>query len=204
MLGQKDTHIIIAILVGAVIIGGFVFAGLTQMPTPQIITIKNTSAAVENSIDTKEALPPPPPPAQSTRQCGADSNTVITKVIDGDTVIVEGGFHVRLLGIDADEKNYPCYNAAKNRLEELILDKQVKLEKDITDIDQYGRCLRTIFVGGNNVDVQLVQEGLAVARFYAPDVKYKAEITVAEKQAIAGNIGCKWSYHNANMQMKSQ
>jgi endonuclease YncB( thermonuclease family) len=117
---------------------------------------------------------------------------VVTKVIDGDTIVVEGGWHVRLIGIDADEKGYPCYEQAKKRLENLILEKQIKLEKDQTDLDQYDRCLRYVFLNGINIDVQLVLEGLAVARFY-DDVKYKAEISSAEKQAIAGKIGCKWA-----------
>ena len=125
--------------------------------------------------------------------CGAAENTIVTKVIDGDTVVVEGGYHVRLLGIDADEKGYPCYDQAKTRLEDLILAKQVALEKDKTDVDQYGRCLRYIFVNGKNVDVQLVGEGLAVARFYQPNVKYRSEIAEAEKQAQQNKVGCKWS-----------
>ena len=94
--------------------------------------------------------------------------------------------------MDADEKGYACYEPAKIRLEELILGKQVLLQKDKTDLDQYGRCLRYIFIGNTNIDVQLVKEGLAIARFYEPDVKYKTEITAAEKEAKAGKLGCKW------------
>lgn len=104
-----------------------------------------------------------------------------------------GGYHVRLLGMDADEKDYPCYSPAKTRLEGLVLNKQVKLEKDQTDLDQYSRCLRYIFIGNTNVDVQLVKEGLAVARFYEPDVKYKTDIAQAEQQAISSKTGCKWA-----------
>jgi len=95
--------------------------------------------------------------------------------------------------MDADEKGYPCYDPAKIRLENLVLGKQIVLEKDKTDVDQYGRCLRYIFIGNVNVDTQLVQEGLAVARFYAPDVKYRAEITAAEQYAQQNKAGCKWS-----------
>ncbi|MBU4406858.1 MAG: hypothetical protein KKB24_04645, partial [Candidatus Altiarchaeota archaeon] len=40
---------------------------------------------------------------------------LVTKVIDGDTVVVEGE-HVRLIGIDADERGYPCHDEAKDRL----------------------------------------------------------------------------------------
>ena len=125
--------------------------------------------------------------------CLATDNTIVTKVIDGDTIVVEGGYSVRLLGMDTDEAGYPCYNSAKTRLEELVLNKEVRLEKDQTDTDQYKRCLRSVFVGDMNVGLEMVKEGLAVARFYEPDVKYKDEIVAAEKNAIDNKLGCKWS-----------
>jgi micrococcal nuclease len=120
-------------------------------------------------------------------------DSIVTKVIDGDTVVVQGGDHVRLLGMDADEKGYPCYDAAKTRLEVLTLSKPVRLEVDATDKDQYGRLLRYIFVGSRNIDEELVAEGLAVARFYPENQKYKTEITAAESLAIKNKTGCKWS-----------
>jgi len=118
---------------------------------------------------------------------------MVTKVIDGDTVVVEGGAHVRLIGIDADEAGSTCYQEAKRRLEELVLNQQVRLEKDVSDLDQYDRCLRYIFLNDENINVKLVREGLAIARFYQPDVKYQEEITQAEKEAISQEIGCKWN-----------
>lgn len=133
-----------------------------------------------------------PPSPISVSECLAPPEVLVTKVIDGDTVIVEGGYHVRLLGIDSDESGYPCYQAAKSRLEELVLNKEVRLEKDQTDIDQYKRCLRYVFLNNQNINLQLIKEGLAIARFYASDVKYKDEIVAAEKEAIENKIGCKW------------
>jgi endonuclease YncB( thermonuclease family) len=125
-------------------------------------------------------------------KCGAFENSFVTKVIDGDTIVVEGGYHVRLLGIDSDEKGYPCYDPAKKVLEELILGKMVRLEKDRTEVDKYGRCLRYAFKEGENVNLKMVKEGFAVARFYYPDVKYKEEIALAEKFAKEKKQGCKW------------
>lgn len=126
-------------------------------------------------------------------KCLAADKTLVTKVIDGDTVVVSGGEHVRLLGIDADEKGYPCYDAARLRLEALTLNRQVILEKDVSDVDRYGRCLRSIFTNGSNVGLQLVQEGLVVARFYEPDVTYRLSISNAEQLAQQQGIGCKWA-----------
>ncbi len=177
-----------AIILGAVIIGGFVYFAIRN---PKEIASLSPAGSARN--DGKESIAMSDIAITNSAACGANENTIVTKVIDGDTVVVGGGWHVRLLGMDADEKGYPCYEPAKNRLENLVLGKQVLLEKDKTDVDQYGRCLRYIFIGNTNVDAQLVKEGLAIARFYQPDVKYKTEITQAEKQAQENKLGCKWS-----------
>ena len=115
----------------------------------------------------------------------------VSKVIDGDTIVADGE-HIRLLGIDADERGYDCYKEAKLELEKWILDKEVGLEKDKTDKDQYGRLLRYVILDGDNINIKLVSEGLAVARFYR-DRKYEVEILAAEKGARMAGIGCKWS-----------
>jgi len=126
---------------------------------------------------------------------GIESNFVgnkyVSKIIDGDTVIIEGS-SVRLLGMDTDERGYPCFSEAKKRIEELILDKEVILELDGEDTDRYGRYLRYIFLDGRNINLQLVEEGFAVARFSPKNSKYKEEILQAEKNAREEKIGCKW------------
>ena len=162
----KDKVILITIITGLIIIGA-------------IYLVLNYSNKNENRNEAN--------------QCLAPSNVLVTKVIDGDTIVVEGGSHIRLLGIDSDERGYPCYNQAKIYLEKLILNKKVRLEKDKTDVDKYERCLRYIFLNKENINLQMVKNGLAVARFYKPDIKYKDEITQAEKNAIDNKIGCKWS-----------
>jgi len=191
----RKSSIFLAIIVASVIIGGCVYFGIkdsNQNPA-QSKFIATSDVAITPKVITGVGSLQNGGLAANSTTCGASGNTIVTKVIDGDTVVVEGGYHVRLLGMDADEKSYPCYLPAKTRLEDLVLTKQVVLEKDKTDVDQYGRCLRYIFIGDTNVDVQLVKEGLAVARFYEPDVKYKTEISEAELQAQQNKIGCKWS-----------
>ena len=120
---------------------------------------------------------------------------IVTKIIDGDT-LVGNGEHVRLLGMDTDERGEPCYKEAKEKLASLVLNKEVILEPDITDKDQYKRLLRYVFVetdsGVIHVNVYLVSEGLAIARFYE-DRKYQDEILAAEVYARENKIGCKWT-----------
>jgi len=172
MNGQRQFYnrIFWAILVGALVIGGAVY--FSQKEKSKI------------SISPTSSLP---------AQCLALEKAIATKIIDGDTIVVEGGYNIRILGIDADESGYPCYSEAKKRLEELILNKEIKLEKDVTDVDQYKRCLRYVFLTDQNIGLELVKEGLAIARFYEPDLKYKDEISLAEKTAIENKIGCKWA-----------
>ena len=159
----------LAIIISAVIIGIFIFAGL-------YFTNRNN-----NSLTTGKTL-----------SDSFDYEGFVTKVIDGDTIIIDGE-SVRLLGIDSDEKSYPCYNVAKERIEELLLNKKVKLERDVEDKDQYKRYLRYIFLENKNINLQMVEEGMAVARFSSQNTKYKEEILSAEQKARENKIGCKWS-----------
>ena len=120
-----------------------------------------------------------------------EERVFVTKVIDGDTIVANGE-HIRLLGIDSDERGYPCYTLAKKQLEEWILNQEVVLETDVTDKDQYGRLLRYIILEGENINIRLVEDGLAVARFYK-DRKYQKEILLAETTARENGVGCKWN-----------
>jgi len=186
MFISQSNKTFLAIILGSLIIGGFVYFAILQKSTLSA-PLQNTGSSLDDTTQARHA-----PPLALPSKCKASEITMVTKVIDGDTVIVEGGQHIRLLGIDADEKGYPCYDSAKQGLEALVLGKSIRLEKDVTDIDQYQRCLRTIFLGRENINTRLVKEGLVVARFYEPDVKYKSEIVEAEKQAVLEKIGCKW------------
>ena len=96
----------------------------------------------------------------------AREGTIVTNVIDGDTVVISGGERVRLLGIDAPEKGEFFYENSKKRLESLIEKKQVMLEKEAEEKDRYGRLLRYIFLDEANINLQLVGEGLANCYFY--------------------------------------
>jgi micrococcal nuclease len=165
MEAAKDGRLILSIVVAGIIIGAFHLAST-------VLTCECPSSGYIS---------------------GPVGEVMVTRIIDGDTVVVEGGYHVRLLGMDADEKGSPCYAAARDRLGELVLDREVYLEADTQDTDQYDRYLRYLILDGGNVNLMMVQEGLAIARFYPENVKYREEITAAEKEAMDNRIGCKWS-----------
>ncbi len=122
-----------------------------------------------------------------------NSVRLVTKVIDGDTFLIEGGYSVRILGFDADERGYPCYGEATKRMEKLALNKKVRLEKGPTDKDQWCRYLRYAFIGEDNIGIVMVKEGLAVSRTSSEGGLYQEEFSESEKDARADKIGCKWN-----------
>jgi micrococcal nuclease len=109
--------------------------------------------------------------------------TTVTRIIDGDTIIVEGGYHVRYIGIDAPESGEFYYLEAKQMNEGLVAGKSVRLEKDVSDKDNYGRLLRYVYVGDDFINAEMVRQGCAWAIAYPPDVKYQVYLEAMEKEA---------------------
>ncbi len=110
----------------------------------------------------------------------------VVSVIDGDTIEVRNGGQterVRYIGIDAPE-SYPepseCY--AKEATEynrKLLSGAMVKLERDKSDTDKYGRWLRYVYADDVFVNKELVEKGYAIARMYQPDVQKSTELAAA-------------------------
>jgi micrococcal nuclease len=113
----------------------------------------------------------------------------VARVVDGDTIKLENGETVRYIGIDTPETVDPrrpvgCFGKeAGNKNTELVLGKEIRLEKDISDADKYGRLLRYVYVGDIFVNEYLVREGYARASSYPPDVKYQELFREAEWEA---------------------
>jgi len=95
---------------------------------------------------------------------------IVERVIDGDTIIVNGN-SVRLLGINAPEKNEFLYEEAKKHLEDLILGKEVELRFTNDRYDKYSRKLAYVYLEKENkkenINLKLVEEGFA--NFYFPE-----------------------------------
>ena len=98
----------------------------------------------------------------------------VTEVIDGDTVVLDNGEHVRYLGIDTPEIHHPtkpkqCYGEeAAKRNQELVEGKYVFLERDKEDRDKYNRLLRYVYVGFTSINAELVREGFAYSYYFPP------------------------------------
>ena len=94
---------------------------------------------------------------------------IVSGITDGDTLTLETGERVRLLGINAPEKKQHLYEEATERLRELVEGKNVTLQTDFDQTDRYDRLLRYVFVEGVFVNEILVREGLAAIYIVPPN-----------------------------------
>ena len=145
-------------------------AGEPPSPTPV-----SDDRAVETT-GTPEASAPPQSDAP-----GGLTQAIVTRVVDGDTIVVSIGgeeFRVRYIGIDTPETVDPrrpvgCFGLeASERNSGLVDGMTVGLERDVSEIDVFGRLLRYVWIGDQMVNATLVEEGYATASPYPPDVKY--------------------------------
>ena len=114
----------------------------------------------------------------------------VTYVVDGDTIEIETGERVRLICMDTPEKGEEDYKESKEYLEDLILYKKVKLEKDISEVGKYGRLVRYIYLkDGTFVNEVMVKEGYATAYWYEPDITLCPIIQDAEDYARRNELG---------------
>jgi micrococcal nuclease len=126
---------------------------------------------------------------------GADnlqSDATVRRIVDGDTleVVVAGEDEtVRLIGINSPEHGECLADVAADRLAELVEDREVRLESDVSNRDQFERLLRYVWVDDVLVNERLVSDGMAVARRYPPDTARAAELEAAEARAREAGRG---------------
>lgn len=117
------------------------------------------------------------------------------RVVDGDTLDV-GGTRLRLEGIDAPEAGqtcparyaggllgpWLCGRAASRVLERLVGRQHVSCQSQ--EADKYGRLIATCFVGGRDINAEMVRRGFAWAF-----VKYSRTYVRHQAEAKARRIG---------------
>lgn len=123
----------------------------------------------------------------------------VISVIDGDTIMIEGKQKVRYIGVNTPEiykdttgkkTGEQCF--AKEALQEnkrLVEGKTVRLERDVSDKDKYGRLLRYVYVDGVFVNEHLVAKGFAKTMTVKPDVKYYENFKERQSSAKKYNLG---------------
>ena len=170
-----------ALASAAVILFLFLLNGTqVKAPIPVIKVVIDNSSAVGNTE-------------------GSVSSTVwflVTRVVDGDTIELSTGDKVRYVGVNTPESVDPrrpvqCFGkeaSAYNK--KLVLDKKVRLEKDVSETDRYGRLLRFVYLeDGTFVNLKLVEDGYANMMTVAPDVSKAELFRASEKKARESGVG---------------
>ncbi len=137
-----------------------------------------------------------PNSTNSTDQAGRSSEyAVVSRVIDGDTVDLADGRRVRYVGINTPEiargkQKGECFGQeALERNKDLVEGKEVRLERDTSEKDKYGRWLYLVFVGDVSVEETLTREGFAKEMTIKPDVKYAENIKNWVREAQEKGLG---------------
>ncbi|MCY4107390.1 MAG: thermonuclease family protein [Chloroflexi bacterium] len=97
---------------------------------------------------------------------------------------------MRYIGIDTPERGDICYDRAKTANARLVDGQTVKLDRDVSDTDFYGRLLRYVYVDGRFVNEALVSAGFAENSVWEPDTRFAGRFRALERQARAANRGC--------------
>jgi endonuclease YncB( thermonuclease family) len=139
----------------------------------------------------------PASPAECTLEPGEDRT--VTQVVDGETLAVDGGTHVRLIGALAprpydtagDTSHWPLAEQSRNALEQLVAGRGVRLAFAGRRTDRHGRLLAHVFVGGDAdrtwVQGEMLKRGLA--RAYGLEGSTQCLTELIAHEAIARRTG---------------
>jgi endonuclease YncB( thermonuclease family) len=137
----------------------------------------------------------------------------VVGISDGDTLTLlttdRKRVRIRLAEIDAPEKGQPFAQRSRQRLSQLVFSKTVTVTT--RGKDQYGRILGKVFVGGTNVNAEMVRSGAAWAyRDYLTDYSLVSREAEARKSRSGlwaqdgGQTVPPWEWRNGQRQRSSE
>lgn len=122
----------------------------------------------------------------------------VIEVVDGDTVMLENGMEVRLVGLQAPKialgrKNFtewPLGYEAKDALSDLVLGQMVSLFYGGRKMDRYGRALAHLFLNdGTWVQGEMLLSGMARVYSFADNRSIVDDMYAEEYKARINNTG---------------
>jgi len=170
-----------------------IFVGLALLLASSIVACETTPSS---ALPTQ--LPPTNESSPQEQPATALVEAKVVRVIDGDTIEVdiEGSLYkVRYIGIDTPETVHPQKpveyfgKEASEKNRELVEGKIVRMEKDVSEADKYGRLLRYVWVDDVMVNAELVRLGYAQVATYPPDVKYQDSFLQLQREAKEAGLG---------------
>lgn len=119
----------------------------------------------------------------------------VVRISDGDTIILNNGERVRLIGVDTTEKSHPLKpieyfsEEATQFTRNLLEGKDVTLEYDNEKRGKYGRLLAYVYLkDGTFVNAEIIKQGYGFAYTKYP-FRYKDKFVALENEARKSKIG---------------
>ncbi len=118
------------------------------------------------------ASSPIPGPNQTQPEHPAQTRvtTRVVRVIDGDTIEVTGGEHVRLSLINAPESHERFGDRATRALKRMVEHQEVTLVYGPRARDHYGRLIASVYLGDMNVQLEMIRQGMAYLFVVGTDI----------------------------------
>ena len=129
---------------------------------------------------------------------------VVVQVTDGDTIVLDSGVVVRMIGTQAPKlalgregfMDWPKAEAAKAVLSAMVLNKPVRLGYGGEEIDRYERALAHVFVASPEGEIwaqqAMVEAGMARVYSFPDNRKCLDQLYAAEGRARMAGLGI-WS-----------
>lgn len=125
---------------------------------------------------------------------------IVREVVDGDTVLLESGLVVRLIGIQAPKlalgregfEDWPMGEEARTTLAAIALGHTVEVRYGGETLDRYGRSLGQLFVTGETpvwVQAEMLRAGMARVYSFPDNRACLGELLAAETHARAMSLG---------------
>src|SRR5689334_11913016 len=125
---------------------------------------------------------------------------IVREVVDGDTVLLESGLVVRLIGIQAPKlalgrpgfEDWPSGEAARSALAAMVLNQPVQLRYGGETRDRYGRELGQLFVTGDApvwVQAEMLKAGMARVYSFPDNRACLGELLAVESRARVLSLG---------------
>jgi len=178
--------ILVVITTATIILGMFIFHRQVDRKIQSNIAWKRAPAA---SVETKVKS------SSTVQSLPSKGPFRVTRVLDGDTIALDNGETVRLIGVDAPEIHHseiPVQRFGEEAAEFLrrfAEGFECTLEYEPDNLrDQYGRLLAYVFVEGRLANAEIVRQGYAYVYTRFP-FQRRAEFIALEREARERQCG---------------
>lgn len=187
----------------------FLLAGCAEENTSRDSTTKpDQNSDIETTVIEEDQQNPSQEGPESAENDSVDNSQVnrfngkVMNVVDGDTMDIqfENGKEerVRLVLVDTPETKHPTKPVqpfgpeASAFTKEMLTGKNVQVELDVQERDQYGRILAYVYIDGKMINELLLEKGLARVAVFPPNTRYVDEFYAIQKKAQEAKLGI-WS-----------